>query len=158
MQFIKDEPYLAFTKNITSYDYNTYYLTRAEAKKIFKEWYKRDKRQAKFDKQYTKAKIKYITKYCSKMYKNFRIYDLGECFSARYQPMADFDGLPPFEKPGCYDLFSIFTEDVEKKLDEGLTKLERKYERKASKLVVWDFSMVCNDILLCDPNKEVEDE
>lgn len=159
IEFIHKEPYLAFYKDLYSTDFNTKYVTRRKAKKIFKKCNRQEKIKSILKPIYHKSILRFIRRHCEKVYPGFEIFDRGECWSPRYDVIADWDESirDIYIKPGCYDLFSIYDEKREARLNKKYKKLLKRWECLFDKFDIWMFEPVgwCIDII---DKSEVEDE
>lgn len=111
INFIYEEPYLAFYKTMTCIDYNYKHVSRKKAKEFFNKF---QKRRYKEMSEYRIAKNimdGFVKEKILPYIKNSKIIDNGPDISPRYEieaPFNDNDNIPGVPRPGHYyiDLFT----------------------------------------------------
>lgn len=128
INFIYEEPYLAFYKTITHTDYNYTHVTRKKAKEFFNEF---QKRRYKEMSEYRIAKnilYGFLEEKILPYIKNAKITDHGPDVSPRYEieaPFNDNDHVPGVSAPGHYHI-DAFTPNGAINFSEQIYRVERK--------------------------------
>lgn len=106
INFIKNEPYLAFCRDYCFWDYNHEYHTREEAEEIFNKWKDKERRQKEFEENSNNKVLKFVINKILPMFKDAYIHDNSEYCSPRYDVIAPYESNKDLiEKPGVYDWF-----------------------------------------------------
>ena len=107
IEFIRDEPYLAFCRDYWYYDYNQTYLSREEAKQRYDDWREeRDKEKALTTKWDSKI-LKWVEDNILPIFTNAEIVDQGEGWSPRYDVFAPLNENSDIaDEPGWYSWYA----------------------------------------------------
>lgn len=128
INFIYEEPYLAFYKTMTHTDYNYTHVTRKKAKEFFNEF---QKRRYKEMSEYRIAKNimdGFVKEKILPHIKNAKIIDNGPGVLPRYEieaPFDDNDHVPGVSRPGNYYI-DIFTPNGAISFSEQIRLIEMK--------------------------------
>lgn len=128
INFIYEEPYLAFYKTMTHTDYNYTHVTRKKAKEFFNEF---QKRRYKEMSEYRIAKniiYGFIKEKILPYIKNAKITDNGPGVLPRYEieaPFDDNDHVPGVARPGHYYI-DTFTPNGTINFSEQILAVEMK--------------------------------
>lgn len=134
INFIRNEPDLAFCRDYCGWDYNTEYHTREEAHDRFLEWQKREIMEERGTQECVRKIVEVFAKYIPEKFMDAcAVIDRGECISPRYK-FGYYD--PDFnfgdeENPDCtgavYDCSNVFTE-LFGLTQEDVDKMEREFK------------------------------
>lgn len=149
LKFIKEEPYLAYYKEMFYTDFNHEYVSRAKAKAFYIKEHELRKKQAEVKKQNEETMLetlKYILGPVIKEGYAFVVKNkyLSPCYDIFFKNFNLDDGKPLYEKEGHYYLFEGY-EDAKK--DEKLWKQKEKECEKRSKKVESFFWNECSTCL-----------
>lgn len=107
LEFIKNEPYLAFCRDYCYCDYNKTYVSREEAKKIYDDWREKTDKGIELTKKWDEKILKWVEDNIVPLFKGARIIDRGAGWYPRYDVFAPFEeNKDVVEKPGCYSWFA----------------------------------------------------
>ena len=118
INFIRNEPYLAFCRHYNFWDYNIEHHTRAEAKKVFMDYKRQRKNEIKYTKILNDKILDFVQENIVPLYYSAKIVDQGECVSPRYELRATMQANG-IDEPG---VFTWFDPD-----DEGDVKLDEEF-------------------------------
>lgn len=128
INFIYEEPYLAFYKTMNYTDFNYKHITRKKAKEFFNEFQKRRYREMS---EYRIAKNimdGFVKEKILPYIKNAKITDHGPDVFPRYDieaPFEDNKHIPGVTNPGCYHI-DTFTPNGSINFIEQITSVETK--------------------------------
>lgn len=107
IEFIMKEPYLAFCRDNCFKDYNYEYLSRSEARRIYKRWHKKEYNYNKWNKILDDRFIAFVKRLYRKEFESndFCITDNGEDCYPRYDIAARASCFPNLEPQDSYCLF-----------------------------------------------------
>jgi len=107
IEFIMNEPYLAFCRDYYCYDYNETYVSREEAKKIYDDWRAKTDKGIKLTKKWDDKILKWVKDNILPIFINAEIKDMGEGWSPRYEVFAPFsENSDIVNAPGCYSWYA----------------------------------------------------
>jgi hypothetical protein len=157
IEFIHNEPYLAFYREMHYTDFNKEYITRAKAKAYFERHF----RQKKLKEEITVLNNREILKTLNEILKEdiaegtCFIEDRGDSWSPRYEIVAK--NLWEV-KDGCYNLFDLFEDTEVKSMQKLWDKTIKDCERRMKKAGCYWYSSSCchNSILLLSAEKYKE--
>lgn len=134
LDFIHNEPDLAFCRDYCSWDYNTKYHTREEAHDEFLKWRNSVAMEEIGKKEYLRKTVEVLVKHIPEKFADAcAVMDRGECISPRYEfgfytPNFDFeDEESPDRDSGIYDWKDVFTE-IFGLSQEELDAMEQEFE------------------------------
>ena len=88
IDFIRNEPYLAFCRDYCCWNYNREYHTRGEAKQMFNKYKKHKETKDKYTAIYDKKIMDFVKETILPLFNDSEIIDHGECCSPRYSVVA----------------------------------------------------------------------
>lgn len=126
IKFIINEPYLAFCRDACYNDYNHEYLSRRKAKKIYKDWRKKEDTTKRLRRVLDNKFIKFVKKLFEEEFNNDNmiIIDRGQHCSPRYELYARQSYYSELDE-GCYDLFTDEDENIKNKWVKKISQLEK---------------------------------
>lgn len=134
INFIHNEPDLAFCRDYCGWDYNTEYHTREEAHTRFLQWQNREIMEARGEQEYLRKTAEVFIKHIpEKFIDTCVIVDRGEHISPRYEfgyydPNFNFeDEENPDRVSALYDWSDVFTE-VFGLTQEDLDEMEQEFD------------------------------
>lgn len=124
-EFVINEPYLAFYKEMHCTDFNHEYVSRAQAKRFWTRHWKEAERTEQAETANAKAMFEAYKQIIGEEIKNGTIFirDDGPSCSPRYETVIKNvilnDGKPLVDQAGyCYDLLSFFPKEAKKLHDK----------------------------------------
>lgn len=106
IEFILNEPYLAFCRDYCYYDYNQTYISREEAKQIYDEWRERTNKEKDLTTKWDSKILKWVEDNILPTFTNAEIKDMGDGWYPRYDVFAPFsENSDIVDKPGCYSWY-----------------------------------------------------
>lgn len=134
INFIHNEPDLAFCRDYCDWDYNTEYHTREEAHSRFLKWQNSETMKEQGEKEYLRKIIEVFVKYIPEKFMDAcAVMDRGECISPRYEfgyydPNFDFEDKENPDRTGAiYDYSDVFTE-LFGLTQEDIDKMEQEFK------------------------------
>ena len=119
INFIKNEPYLAFCRDYCFWDYNEEFHTREEAKAKYDAFREYKDNKEKYTKLLDEKILSFVNEKIVPCFNNAEVIDRGDSWSPRYYlyaPIEDNDDL--FPETGLYDWFEQDDEDGQRLLEE----------------------------------------
>ena len=119
INFIRNEPYLAFCRHYHGWDYNEEYHTREEAETEYKEWRNERDNETKYTSFLNEKFLSFVRENVLPLFTNSEIEDRGENWSPRYQVVAPLrDNKSIVKKSGTYGWFADDDERGKKIMEE----------------------------------------
>ena len=106
IDFIRNEPYLAFCRDYWSWDYNEEFHSREEAEEKYNEFRTWKDNRLKYTKILDERLLDFVREKIMPMFNGAEIEDRGDSWSPRYALIAPYAGNEDIvEVPGCYTWF-----------------------------------------------------
>ena len=106
IDFIRKEPYLAFCRDYSCWDYNEEFHSREEAKEKYDEFRTWKDNKLKYTKILDERMLDFVREKIMPMFNGAEIVDKGDSWSPRYDLIAPYVGNEDIvEAPGCYTWF-----------------------------------------------------
>ena len=164
INFIKEEPVLAFARDYCGWNYNTEYHTRAEAQKVLNQYLKWKSNKAEWEPKCRQIVLDYVIGNIMPYLPEFCIIDETENTSPRYNIMATYKVFEngTEENCGCYGLESFIEEagGNAKEIMKGLYKAEKEAVKLAKKHHIHFSSFSCFNYsvdIIKNVNKYIKD-
>lgn len=106
INFIREEPYLAFCRDYYGWNYNFQYHTREEAKAMYDKWREWLDNKNRISVELDKKVLDFVQEKIVPLFSESKIVDCGEGWSPRYDLQAPFNknnGI--VDEPGTYSWF-----------------------------------------------------
>lgn len=155
IEFIINEPALAFCRDYCYWDYNYEYHTREEAEQVFREFKDQHNLEINLTKELDDKVLDWVRKNILPMFHNARIEDMGENWSPRYDVVAPItDNLDIVNEPGHYSWFDSDNNE-HKKLKKEFDKLIDNCEKIAQDNNIWWFKTMYATVIFYFPEKGI---
>ena len=121
LEYIKNEPYLAFCRDYCCYEYNETYLSREEAEEIYNKYRTQTDKENELTTQYNTKILKWVEENILPRFNDARIDDNGEYWFPRYDVVAPLDkNSEAVNEAGVYSWFinDEMTDEDKKLLDD----------------------------------------
>ena len=147
IEFIHNEPYLAFYREMHYTDFNREYVSRAKAKAYFKRHYKRkrlaEETKALNDKEMLKAIYEMLKEEIDEG--SCFVQDRGDCCSPRYEIIIkNTFGI----EDGCYRLFDLYEEADATEMEQLWdTAIDNGKKRAKKAKCCWYWHSCCSDCI-----------
>ena len=156
LNFIKNEPELAFCRDYCGYDYNKMYLSREEAKEKYDDYRTRKDKETELTEKYDTKILNWVRENILPVFTDATIEDLGRNWSPRYDVFAPFNkNTDIVDEPGCYGWYSDEPDEEEKKLMNEFDELIAEAQKAFEEIDSWYFSPIHESITFY--NKEEEE-
>ena len=107
IQFIKNEPYLAFCRDYHGWDYNIEFHSREEAEEEYHKYRKAADDKREYTQRFDREILEFVEQRVVPCFVNAKVVDSGENVSPRYDVVAPFESNRDLvDEPGCYDWFA----------------------------------------------------
>jgi hypothetical protein len=142
LEFIRDEPYLAFYREMHYTDFNKEYVSRAKAKAYFERHYKHKKLEEETKALNNKEMLGTLYKMLKEDIDEGTcfIQDRGDSWSPRYEIIIK----NTWEiEDGCYGLFDLFEEADAAEMQKLLDKVVKDCKKRAKKAGCYWYQTSC---------------
>lgn len=147
LEYIKNEPYLAFCRDYCYYDYNETYLSREEAKEIYDKYRTQTDKENELTIKYNTKILKWVEENILPRFNDARIDDNGECWFPRYHVVAPLDkNSDVVNEAGVYSWFNDKITDEDKKLLDDFNALIEEAKNALTEIDGWYHPPVHSDI------------
>lgn len=149
IEFIHDEPYLAFYREMHYTDFNREHISRAKAKSYFERYFKQKKLEEEVTVLNNRELLKVVYTILKEEFDNSEcfIHDRGDCWSPRYEVIMKnpWQGI----KDGCYGIFDLLEAAPAAEIQKLWDKTVRECEKRAKKAGdYWYSSSCCHDSIV----------
>ena len=150
VEFIKNEPHLAFCRDYHYWDYNHEYHTREEAERVFAEYVTKRDNKNKYTAIADEKILNFVREKILPMFVDAEIVDRGDCWSPRYEVIAPYkpNKESAREGPGWYGWFCD-NEDGDA-LKAEYESLERECEAYGDEYEFMYFPPISRDVCFID--------
>lgn len=150
INFIIKEPYLAFCRDYNSWDYNTEFHTREEAKAEYDKYVTWRDNKIKYSTMYDQKIVDFVREHVMTQFKGAILYDEGENCSPRYQILAPYSlNKDLVDEPGDYGWFDDEDEDG-KRITAEFDALCEEADKCSDEYSYMWYSPVSNDVVMYD--------
>lgn len=124
INFIKNEPYLAFCRDVFDWDYNIEYPSREEAEEKYHDYYNRKANEAHYNTLLNNKLLGFVEEKILPEFNRAKIVDRGEGWYPRYEIQVPLElNLDYAELPGWYNL--DMDEDLEKEYNDLINECDK---------------------------------
>lgn len=156
IEFIMNEPYLAFCRDYCSYNYNQTYLSREEAKQVYDEWRERTNKEKALTTKWDSKILKWVENNILPNYINAEIKDMGEYRFPRYDVFVPFaENSDIVDEPGWYSWYSEEETEEDIKLSKEFDVLMEAAQKEFKEIESYYFSPIHQSVIFY--NKEEEE-
>lgn len=147
LEYMKNEPYLAFCRDFCCYDYNETYLSREEAKEIYDKYRTQTDKENELTTQYNTKILKWVEENILPRFNDARINDNGEYWSPRYDVVAPLDKNSEIaNEAGFYSWFNDEMTDEDKKLLDGFNALIDEAKNALTEIDSWYYPPIHTNV------------
>ena len=147
IEFIHNEPYLAFCRDYCCYDYNETYLSREEAKEIYDKYRTQTDKENELTIKYNTKILKWVEENILPRFNDARIEDMGEYVSPRYNVVATLDkNSGAVNEAGVYSWFNDEMSKDEQNLSNEFDVLMKEAEKAFEEIGSWYFAPIHKNV------------